>query len=174
MQETTNPMLCRLRRYQQTDRDACWKLYDEGFVDHDLNPNDTGMDLDNIIVEYLNKPGSDFWVAENEKSEIVGMIGVRQFEDGVGEISRLHVRKDCRSRGIGRQLLETALQFCRAKQYLKVTLDTDAMHEAAIRLFRKFQFRHSHTRTLGDQRINIFYLDLYMTDEEDKEKKKQG
>jgi len=32
----------------------------------------------------------------------------------------------------------------------------------AIKLFEKFRFRHSRTRTVGDKDLMYFYLDLYM------------
>ena len=34
----------------------------------------------------------------------------------------------------------------------------------AIKLFEKFHFRHSRTRSVGDKDVMHFYLDLYQRD----------
>ena len=93
--------------------------------------------------------------------EIVGMVGVQQHEDNVGEIRRLRVRHDYRRRGIGSALVEVALKFCRDRGYLKIALDTFMEREPAIRLFEKFHFRHSRTRSVMGKEVMHFYLDLY-------------
>ena len=96
------------------------------------------------------------------------MIGVQQVEDGVGEIRRLRVRQDSRRRGVGTSLMETAVKFCREKQFLKITLDTFMEREPAIRLFEKLHFNHSRTRKVGEKELLYFYLDLYHTERPDR------
>ena len=61
-------------------------------------------------------------------------------------------------------LIETALKFCRDRGYLKIALDTFVEREPAIKLFEKFHFRHSRTRSVGDKDVMHFYLDLYQRD----------
>jgi ribosomal protein S18 acetylase RimI-like enzyme len=98
------------------------------------------------------------------KPEVVGMVGVQHYEDGVGEIRRLRVRSDMRRKGIGSRLVETALRFCHEKGYLKITLDTFMEREPAIKLFEKFHFKHSRTKMVGGKELLYFYLDLYSRD----------
>jgi len=92
------------------------------------------------------------------------MIGVQHHEDNVGEIRRLRVRVDHRRRGIGAALVETALKFCQERGYLKIALDTFVDREPAIKLFEKFHFRHSRTRSVMGKDVMHFYLDLYQRD----------
>ena len=120
----------------------------------------TGADIDNIEAAYM-RDGAHFWVAVAEGGEVVGMVGVQNYEPGTAEIRRLRVRKSHQRRGIGTRLLETALRFCNEKGYIKVTLDTFIEREPAIRLFEKFRFRHSRSRSVGDKELLYFYLDLY-------------
>ena len=157
-------MLVTIRPYQAKDLAACRTLYKEGLLGGKIAENDTGMDIDDIEQAYMKVPGSSFWVAENHIHQIVGMIGVQQHEDNVGEIRRLRVRQDLRRRGIGSGLIETALKFCRDRGYLKIALDTFVEREPAIKLFEKFHFRHSRTRAVGDKEVMHFYLDLYQRD----------
>jgi ribosomal protein S18 acetylase RimI-like enzyme len=155
-----------IRSFRREDLPACTQLYREGLLGGKIAENDTGLDMDDIERAYMASPGSHFWVAQatGDAAEVVGMIGVQQHEDNVGEIRRLRVRQDLRRRGIGSALIETALKFCRDRGYLKIALDTFVEREPAIKLFEKFHFRHSRTRSVGDKDVMHFYLDLYTRD----------
>lgn len=125
--------------------------------------NDTVLDMDDIQAAYMDA-GGHFWVAENDQSEVVGMIGVQQHEKGEGEIRRLRVRPDHRRRGIGSALLEAAIKHCKEMSHLRVKLDTFIEGDPAVRLFEKFKFRLSRTRNVGHKTLLYFYLDLYSSD----------
>jgi ribosomal protein S18 acetylase RimI-like enzyme len=158
-----------IRSFRREDLPACTQLYREGLLGGKIAENDTGLDMDDVEAAYMCNAGSHFWVAEMTETtgtprEVVGMIGVQQHEDNVGEIRRLRVRQDLRRRGIGSALIETALKFCRDRGYLKIALDTFVDREPAIKLFEKFHFRHSRTRAVGDKEVMHFYLDLYQRD----------
>lgn len=151
-----------VRSFEPRDAEACGRLYQEGLMGGRIAENDTGADIDNLPAAYMSSPGSHFFVAETDKGEIVGMIGVQQHVPEEGEIRRLRVRSDCRRRGIGSALLERAIEFCKEHQHLKVKLDTYIDREPALRLFEKFGFKHSRTRDVsGGKTLLYFYLDLY-------------
>jgi ribosomal protein S18 acetylase RimI-like enzyme len=152
-----------IRSYQASDRKAVQGLYEQGLLGGQIAENDTGFDIDDIDLAYMKAPGSHFWVAEDENGQVVGMIGVQQHEPGRGEIRRLRVHLDHRRRGIGSKLLQAALEFCRDRGILKVTLDTFIEREPALRLFEKFHFRHERTRESQGKQLMFFYLDLYGT-----------
>ena len=151
---------CCIRSFRSEDLPACRVLYREGLLGGQLAENDTGFDIDDIELAYMRTAGNHFWVAE-VNGQIVGMVGVQQHDEGVGEIRRLRVKPGWRRRGIGRNLVETAIRFCQKCGYLKVTLDTFMEREPALRLFEKFRFTHSRSRTLAGKELMYFYLDLY-------------
>ena len=164
-----------IRSFRREDLGACTQLYVDGLLGGKIAENDTGLDIDDIENAYMCSPGSHFWVAEisvptdaggasRGGRQVIGMIGVQQHEDNVGEIRRLRVRQDLRRRGIGSALVETALKFCRDRGYLKIALDTFIEREPAIKLFEKFSFRHSRTRSVMGKEVMHFYLDLYQRD----------
>jgi ribosomal protein S18 acetylase RimI-like enzyme len=151
-----------IRSFSCSDTPACRKLYLEGLVGGGrIASNDTGFDIDDIDASYMKRPGNHFWIAENDRGEVVGMIGVQHHDEGTGEIRRLRVRQDSQRRGIGGKLVETALRYCQEHGYLKVTLDTFMEREPAVNLFQKYRFRHSRSRTVGGKELMYFYLDLY-------------
>jgi len=151
----------KVRSFQSGDLPACSKLYIEGLLGGTLAENDTALDIDDIDTVYMRYPGNHFWVAESSAGQIVGMVGVQAYEAGTAQIRRLRVANDFRRRGIGSAMVETALQFCEEKQYLKITLDTFLDREPAIRLFEKHRFHHDHTRMVNGKPLMYFYLDLY-------------
>jgi ribosomal protein S18 acetylase RimI-like enzyme len=153
-----------IRSFRPEDQAACRKLYVEGLLGGQLAENDTGLDIDQIDAAYMRTPGNHFWVATNQASDVVGMIGVQHHEAGVGEIRRLRVRNDVRRRGLGTRLVEVALKFCQDNNYLKITLDTFMDREPAIKLFEKFRFRHDRTRNVAGKELLYFYLDIYGRD----------
>jgi ribosomal protein S18 acetylase RimI-like enzyme len=150
-----------IRSYLPRDKEPCQKLYREGLIGGKIAENDTGLDIDDIPSAYLKSPNNHFWIAENQQGEVVGIIGVQEDEPGIGEIRRLRVRQDSRRRGVGSALMETAIKFCRERQFLKITLDTFMERDMALRLFEKFHFLHSRTRMVGEKELLYFYLDLY-------------
>jgi len=151
----------KIRPFRPTDQESAKRLYSEGLVGGKIAENDTALDLDDIFNVYMTGHGSHFWVAETSAGEIVGMIGVQNHDEGAGEIRRLRVKQELRRRGIGTALMEAALRFCQDNGYLKIILDTFMEPELAIKLFRKFHFRHLRSRNVGEKELMYFYLDLY-------------
>ena len=151
-----------IRPFKREDQQACQRLYRDGLIGTTkIAENDTGFDMDDIESAYMKRPGNCFFVAVDTAGDVVGTIGVQHHEDATGEIRRLRVRQDCQRRGIGSRLLEAALKFCQEHLYLKVTLDTFMSTEPTMKLFEKFRFRHSRSRTVGGKELKYFYLDLY-------------
>jgi len=140
--------------------DIC-RLYEAGVQEGNVHDNDTGADIDHIQAGYFNDEGaSSFWVARKE-NRVIGMIGVQRTDLNSAEIRRLRVDHQFRRRGVGAQLMETALEFCRAKGYLKIVLDVRFDRGPAIALFEKFGFSLGRTQEVKDRELIVFYLDLY-------------
>lgn len=158
------PLPVTIREFCDADLPACRALYTDGLLADKLAENDTGLDIDDIRWAYLDRDGSNFWVAVDTTARVVGMIGVQQHEQDLGEIRRLRVSREVRRRGVGSALVETAVRFCHQRGYLKVALDTFVDREPAIKLFEKFHFHFQRTRKFGDKELLYFYLDLYEQD----------
>ncbi|MGC4031722.1 MAG: GNAT family N-acetyltransferase [Tepidisphaeraceae bacterium] len=155
-----------IRSFKPADESACQQLFRDGLAGGQIAENDTGLDIDDIVMAYMSTDGNHFWVAQMAGGGVVGMIGVMH-SDGSGEIRRLRVAETFRRQGIGSALLETALEFCREQNYLKVALDTFVEREAAVKLFEKFHFRHGKSRSYSGKELMYFYLDLYSGEAKD-------
>jgi ribosomal protein S18 acetylase RimI-like enzyme len=161
----SEPVDIRVRSFDLRDQASCRQLYIDGKIGGRPTEDDVRTDIDDIADAYMKNDGEHFWVAESDEGQIVGMIGVQQHDKQSGRIRRLRVSIDQRRRGIGSALVEAALDFCRRRHYLKVTLDTFLDREPAVRLFEKFGFIHSRTREMAGRELMYFYLDLYKNDE---------
>ena len=156
-----DPKSITIRLAQSADQVVIRSLYEASALEGQLRENDTGADIEDLDAGYFSDDGaSAFWVAELDQ-QVVGMIGVQQTKRGTAEIRRLRVAEPFRRRGIGRRLLAHAVEFCRERGYLKVTLDVRIEREPAIALFEQLGFHMSKAREIGGRRIVDFYLDLY-------------
>jgi ribosomal protein S18 acetylase RimI-like enzyme len=68
------------------------------------------------------------------------------------DIGPLYVRKQCRGRGLGRRLMESALEYAREKGVQKVYTATWGENLRVRRLFESLGFEY--IRTIPDARIN--------------------
>ena len=154
-----------IRSFRPEDAATCQSLYRSGLIGGTIADNDTGLDIDDIQMAYIQTPGNHFWVADSDE-KVIGMIGVMH-SDGTAEIRRLRVDEHCRRQGIGSALLEAAVAFCEENNYLRLALDTFVRREPAIQLFKKFHFRHDKTRNYAGKELIYFYLDLYSGEQQD-------
>ena len=148
-----------IRTYVPGDQAAVSHLYTHGLLAGQIAPNDTGADIENVYVAYLDEPRNGFWVAELD-GRVLGMIGVAGDGDSA-EIRRLRVEPDWQQSPIAARLVETALAHCKRHAYLKVVLDTRYERGAALDLFERFGFQHTRSKNVNGKELLEFYIDLY-------------
>ena len=80
------------------------------------------------------------WVAVAD-GEVVGSVALRDLTPAERQLKRMYLRPDQRGRGLGRRLLETALERARADGVSVIRLDTSERMEAARSLYEAYGFR---------------------------------
>ncbi len=73
--------------------------------------------------------------------EYAGCVAIREMQDDTGELKRMYVKPEYQHKGIGRALLEKALELARDCGYKKIRLDTLDHMLPAISLYEKAGFR---------------------------------
>ncbi|MGP1346021.1 MAG: GNAT family N-acetyltransferase [Phycisphaerales bacterium] len=153
-----------IRPARLVDGPEVLELFRNGSLSGEIGDPQEAPDLEDLGGAYLEADDAWLWVATDNAAPdgpLLGMVAVRQADDDVAELRRLRVRDTHRGRGIGRALVEHALQHCRSHDFLKVVLDTFVERRAAIGLFEQFGFRHARSRQADGREILDFYLDLY-------------
>lgn len=126
--------------------DLIGRVYLEyGFV---YTPEVEVPDLVRFDQHYASPRGAFFVVREGDA--VVGSVGVERLDDGRAELHRLYLDSRLRGRGTGRALVETALDWCRAKKIARMILWSDTRFDQAHRLYERMGFRQTGERVLPE------------------------
>ena len=88
----------------------------------------------------VSEVGSEISEKSGEAERIVGIIGLRDIA-GEAEITNVAVKGEYRGLGIGRKLLEKALDQCSQLKINDVTLEVRASNQVAINLYESVGFK---------------------------------
>jgi len=110
-------------------------------------------DMAHVEVEYLTNPCSVFFVAfavpstDSIKELLIGTVAIvpkplSGHADGVRTawLRRMAVSIPWRGRGVARQLVQAAVQFCKDHNYIHIELITTEVHKAARKLYESEGF----------------------------------
>ena len=111
------------------------------------------------LMESYRAPDNTFLVAE-EDHRIVGTCGVKADGAQSAILRRLFVDSHHRGKGIGRGLLEGALQFCRGHGFREIIIRTSTGMGQAIRLCQALGFQEDGRWSLGQVTLIRFRLRL--------------
>ena len=111
---------------------------DVGWIGLDLAFQEIDAELAGLPGDYAPPRGALF-VADNQ-ARLIGMIGLRPFDDAICEMKRLYVRPEARGRGLAKQLIAAALDQARRLHYSEIRLDTLPMMGDAQSLYTALGF----------------------------------
>ena len=88
----------------------------------------------------IDSDGGELWIAE-VNGEIAGSIAITKFSDTVAQLKWFVLNENYQGMGIGKKLMETALNFSKEQNYQHVFLWTVSTLETARHLYKKYNFR---------------------------------
>ena len=156
----------------------------EPHVRNELRPGDIGylvylhgvlyareVGWDHTFEAYMAGPLVEFAKSHNERERIwivedngkvAGSIGIVEAAADTAQLRWFLLHPDLRGRGLGKWLIEQALQFCREKGYSQVFLLTTGELKAAAHLYRSagFQLTESLTYQLWGATVTEQRYDL--------------
>jgi putative acetyltransferase len=94
--------------------------------------------------------GGAFWVAY-DGSRLLGTCGMFPVSPGVLELRKMYLRPAARGTGLGKQLLDTALDWARARGATHVVLDTVHAMTRAIAFYEAHGFVRDDTQIRGSR-----------------------
>lgn len=120
------------------------------------------QELADIQLQYAAPDGA-LLLVQNEGATI-GCVGLRRWQGDTAELKRMYLQPVARGHGMGKHLLEVALECARVLGYRAIRLDTLPTMQAAIALYRAAGFQD-----IAAYRENPFegtiYLEKILTNE---------
>jgi GNAT superfamily N-acetyltransferase len=108
------------------------------FLGHDLEFQGFSEELESLPEMY--GPPKGVLLLAYVEDEPVGVVGLREFEQGIAEMKRMYVLEGYQGRGIGKALTQAFLDHARDLGYQSVRLDSIRELDGALRLYRRFGF----------------------------------
>jgi GNAT superfamily N-acetyltransferase len=113
--------------------------------------------LDNTFEAYVAGPLSEFvlttdsegqriWVVE-VAGKVVGCIAIVRSGEGVAQLRWFILTPETRGKGLGKHLMEEAVNYCRRAGYRRIILWTFSELETAIALYRRWGFEKTEEKT---------------------------
>ena len=94
----------------------------------------------NHLQEMYSEPNGGLILAINE-NKIIGVAGIRKFKNKDCELKRMFVKEEYRGSGIGRKILEYAIELAKKLKYDKLKLDTHESMKSAIKMYKGYGFK---------------------------------
>lgn len=151
----------RMRSATNADGEAIRRVVFAALREHGLapDPDATDADLADIEASYL-RPGGSFDVLVNAAGEIVGTVGLHPIDRSRCELRKMYLAAECRGRGLGKRLLQHALERARQLGFHRIELETASVLAAAGKLYESFGFRQCAPRHLSPRCDRAYYLNL--------------
>ena len=86
-------------------------------------------------------PLMDCLLLARYQAKTAGCVGLMDLGDSISEVRRLFVKPEYRRLGIGKALIETAIEYARRIDYKTLRLNTNKRMATAEKLYRSFGFR---------------------------------
>jgi putative acetyltransferase len=99
---------------------------------------ETDADLADPVASYEGNGG---WFAVlDDDGKVVGSVGVMRRDDSTCELRKMYLLPDLQGLGLGRLLLESALERARLLGFREMILETNSCLSAARRLYESYGF----------------------------------
>ena len=94
----------------------------------------------NVLKQEIVNDNTKFFF-DKEKNEVVGFAGISVIFDEA-TLNNIVVKKSCRGKGIGGEMLETLIDLCSDMNLKTFTLEVNVENTPAIKLYEKFGFKN--------------------------------
>ncbi|MBV7506455.1 helix-turn-helix domain-containing GNAT family N-acetyltransferase [Bacillus sp. sid0103] len=113
----------------------------------------------------INTDGGELWIAEVD-GKMAGSIAITKSNDNVAQLRWFILDENYHGMGIGKKLMETAIDFCKKQRYKHVFLWTVSVLSTARYLYQKYHFRLTEEKEnyewTGSKLVEErWYLDLF-------------
>lgn len=111
-------------------------------------PNGTDQDLSHLESTYFANGG--YFEVCRTNGKLIGTWGIFPVSEEACELRKMYLHPDYRGKGLGRKLLDRALERARILGFKRVELETASVLKQAVQLYQSYGFkpvaRHSVPR----------------------------
>ena len=128
------------RRAINSDYDSIIAILSNTLLEYEINlpDNYSFNDIENIEKSYIDIDG-EFIVLERKK-EIIGFFGLVSVDKTCIELKRLYLSSHERGKGLGKYLLNMAIDISKKRGYKVLRLETTSKFKEAVGLYKKYGF----------------------------------
>ena len=133
-------LLSEVRVFQPGDEEAFRKL-NEAWIAKYFRLEDKDRETLEDPHRYFLEPGGQIFMAVCD-SERIGCCALIPMEEQCMELAKMAVAEQARGQGIGRKLLDYAIEYARERGVRRLYLETNNSLVNAIHLYESVGFRH--------------------------------
>jgi putative acetyltransferase len=150
-----------LRPANNTDCGKVTELVYGVLREYNLKPDPAATDIDikDIEQSYLER-GGVFYVLEEKDGSIIGAYGLYPIDEATCELRKMYLHNSHRGKGLGKLLLEDALEKARQIGFKRMTLETASVLKEAISLYKSYGFVEYEPEHLSSRCDQAFVLEL--------------
>ncbi|MGK4045526.1 GNAT family N-acetyltransferase [Heyndrickxia oleronia] len=135
----------RIREIKEKDNQTIEKIIKRSLESFKLNIPGTAYfepQLSNLTQFYKEQSNAKYWVAVNEKDEVLGGVGIAPFgqKTGICELQKLYITSEAQGMGLSKELMKVALDFAK-EHYTHCYLETLKKLQVANLLYIKLGFQ---------------------------------
>ena len=143
------------------DREVIKELVFSVLLEHSLvSGGTTDADLEDIENHYFDK-GGFFALIKDPADRVIGTFGLYMKSPSRAEIRKMYLYSNHRGRGLGKMMMNYIFQFAQLNGIKRLELETNAVLQKAIHLYRKIGFKPIQTQDLSPRCDQAYSLDLY-------------
>lgn len=105
----------------------------------DLSFQNFEKELSEINIQY--GPPSGFLLLIKTNNQYIGCVGIRKFNEDSAELKRMYIKPSYRGAGLGKMLLDKAIELTSSLNYKRVLLDTLSSMKPAIKIYEDYGFK---------------------------------
>lgn len=112
----------------------------------ELNKKQWSRHMEEVFENFAKQENSEIYVAEDENQTFAGYLFVGESRNlmvgkSSGFIYDIYVNEEFRGKGIGKQLIERAENYCRQRGYTRLSLMVSAHNKPALKLYESTGFQ---------------------------------
>lgn len=143
------------------DRSAIESLVFRVLREYGLEPDPAGTDADLSDIEAVYAgAGGIFDVLMDGAGEVIGTVAVFRVDSRTCELRKMYLARGARGRGLGRMLLEHALQRAAVLGFRRIVLETASVLREAVALYESRGFLRHDPGHMAARCDAAYYLDL--------------